>query len=109
MKLVGVVACLTACSFTPGVVSSSDDARPADSRADADETAGWSTPTLIAELSDPDGADDPSLTADLLEIYFGSHRAGSMGGVAEDIWMAKRASVNVPFGTPVNVADLNSV
>jgi hypothetical protein len=110
MKLVGVVVMVvgSACSFTPGVLTSDALAVGSDVRADADETAGWSTPTEITELSDPDGADDPSLTADLLEIYFGSRRSGSMGGIEEDIWMAKRLSPTDPFGTPTNVADLNT-
>jgi hypothetical protein len=109
MKLAGVVVVVvgSACSFTPGVLSSGD-ARTGDGRTDADETAGWSIPTEITELADPDGADDPSLTADLLEIYFGSHRTGSMGGIEEDIWMAKRTSPTEPFGAPTNVADLNT-
>jgi hypothetical protein len=110
MKLAGVVVAMvgSACSFTPGVLSSGD-ASPGDGRADGDETLGWTAPTQIAELADPDGADDPSLTADLLEIYFGSHRTGSMGGIEEDIWMAKRASPTLPFGAPTNVADLNTI
>jgi hypothetical protein len=109
MKLAGVVVAVvgSACSFTPGTFSSSD-ARPADGLADSDETSGWSTPAELTELSDPDGADDPSLTADLLEIYFGSHRTGSMGGIEEDIWMAKRSSPTEAFGAPTNVADLNT-
>lgn len=108
MKLAGVVVAVVApaCSFTPGVLSS--DARSSDGAIDADVTAGWSTPIEIAELSDPDGADDPSLTADLLEIYFGSRRTGSKGGLNEDIWMAKRGSPTEPFGTPINVDELNT-
>ncbi len=108
MKLAGVVVAVvgSACSFTPGLLSS--DARSSDGRADADDTAGWSTPIEITELSDPDGTDDPSLTADLLEIYFGSRRTGSLGGINEDIWMAKRSSPTEPFGMPINVTELNT-
>lgn len=98
----------SACSFTPGTVTSRDGAIDMQSD-DSSPVAGWSEPQLIVELSDPDGADDPSLTADLLEIYFGSHRTGSMGGIEEDIWMAKRGSVTEPFGEPINVTELNTV
>jgi hypothetical protein len=110
MKLAGVVVVVvgSACSFTPGVLSSDALVGSSDMRSDADETLGWSTPVEITELSSPDGADDPSLTADLTEIYFGSHRTGSMGGIEEDIWMAKRSSASQPFGTPTNVAELNT-
>jgi hypothetical protein len=110
MRTAGVVAIvvLPACSFTPGTFTSGDGGN--DTRSDdSNPVAGWSEPQPIVELSDPDGADDPSLTGDLLEIYFGSHRAGSMGGIEEDIWMAKRNSVSEPFGSPINVTELNTM
>ena len=45
----------------------------------------WSTPTRVAEVSSTiDSDDDPSLTADQLEIYFDSGRftTGGAGGDA---------------------------
>src|SRR4051812_28768819 len=95
----------TACSFTPGTVTS-DGHADTSTEGDGGPATGWSTPVQITELADPDGADDPSLTGDLLEIYFGSDRAGSMTtGAAplEDIWVAKRASPTDPWGAPTNV------
>ncbi len=78
-----------------------------DAMANANETLGWTTPMKIAEIADPFGADDPSLTDDLLEIYFGSTRTGGLG--MEDIWAATRTSIDLPFGTPAPVVALNSV
>src|SRR5262245_28394490 len=66
----------------------------------------FGTPTLVSNLSDPSYDDDPTLTADLLEIYFNSLRAGGPG--LGDVWKATRASPTFPFGTPVPVTQLNS-
>jgi len=93
-----------ACSFTPGRLPS--DALVEGLPDDADVTAGWSTPTLITELATPESNDDPSLTNDLLEIYFGSTRAGGLG--MEDIYVAKRTSVTDPFGPATLVTELSS-
>ena len=66
----------------------------------------WSMPTLVGELADPAADDDPTLTDDLLVIYFNSRRAGGLG--IGDIWMATRASTNDPFGAPTAVVELNT-
>jgi hypothetical protein len=109
MLLVGA----TACSFTPGVVSGVDDARPADTgavdgaidgpSADAPadaviELGPWSTPAVmtIATLA---GDDDPTLTEDRLEIYFNR---------ANDIYRATRASLSDAWSTPVVDVQLSS-
>jgi Tol biopolymer transport system component len=64
--------------------------------------------TLVASLSDPAARDDnPSLTDDLLEIYFSSENRA--GGIRyEDIWMASRASVDEEFGAPTLVTEVSS-
>jgi hypothetical protein len=41
------------------------------------------------------------VSADNLELYFGSTRAGGYG--ASDIYVARRATANDPWGTPVNL------
>jgi len=72
-----------------------------------DPAPQFSEPTLVAELaSDGDESDNPTLTADLLEIYFSSEREGGAGKV--DVWTARRASVDEPFGAPEPVAAINS-
>ena len=51
----------------------------------------FDTVRLIEAVSDSAEDDDPSLTADLLELYFNSDRNGVSG-----IWLSKRASVSEP-------------
>jgi len=49
----------------------------------------------------------PSLTQDELHIVFSSSNvAGGLGG--HDLWMASRADMSLPFGTPVNLTSINS-
>lgn len=55
-------------------------------------------PRLVAELSSPEKNDNPTLTADLLEIFFTSDRNGN-----SDVWSAARASAAQPFGAPVRI------
>ena len=65
--------------------------------------------TPLAEVNDPMASeDDPSLTADLLEIYFDSDRTAT-GAAMGDIWVAKRASTADPFGAPALVTELASL
>lgn len=94
----------SACSFSPGPYMASGDANPEALPIDADVTVGWSTPVKIAEIEHAAGNDDPSLTDDLLQIYFGSFRAGG----EEDIWFATRNSVTEPFGEPQPALMLNT-
>ena len=64
----------------------------------------FETPTAVAELNDPDAKDqDPTLTEDLLEIFFFSDRDGD-----EDIWTARRTSLDDPWDPPTPVVELNS-
>lgn len=93
-------------SSTSAVESSSSDGGSSDSTGEpTDEPLGpFEAPVLVGELNDAFGAeDDPSLTADMLEIYFGSTRSD-----LEDVWMSTRASVADPWDSPVLVATLSS-
>ncbi len=106
-------AFLAGCSFSlvPGATG---DAPPGDGTdppidaipLDAAPLGVWSAPLRIEELTTAFGEDDPSMTTDLLEIYFGSTRTGSLGN--EDLWFATRTTVNDPFGTPSNITPINS-
>jgi Tol biopolymer transport system component len=91
----------------------------ADRSADARVPTGEAAPdasllaqpfTNVTEVAVINGAgtseDDPTLTGDLLEIFFDSDRPGGMGN--GDIWTAKRATAADPFGTPTLVAELAS-
>jgi hypothetical protein len=64
----------------------------------------FSPPALVAALSDPDAIDeDPTLTGDLLEVFFMSTRAGD-----RDVWTARRDSADATWGAPTRVAELDS-
>ena len=72
--------------------------------ADAPMLGPWGEPQPIAELNTNSNEDDPSLTGDGLEIYFGSDRQGA----PEDVWRATRDSPSAPWRTPERVAELSS-
>lgn len=60
-------------------------------------------PQIVEGINDPKAKDqDPSLTEDLLEIFFFSDRAGT-----QDLFVAKRTSSAKKFGTPSAIAELN--
>jgi len=62
-------------------------------------------PVAISELNVPEGRDeDVSLTADELEIFFMSERAGG-----RDLWTATRPSLDAAWSAPTAVTELNTV
>jgi len=66
----------------------------------------FGSPTLVARLSDPVADDDdPTLTSDMLEIYFDSDRGSPGRG---DVWMSRRTSLTDPWDPPWNVTELNT-
>lgn len=67
----------------------------------------FTTPVPIPAL-DLEGVedDDPSVTADRLELYFDSNRPGSSGG--GDIWVSRRSRSDEPWGPPEPLVDVNS-
>jgi hypothetical protein len=98
--------------------ASTHDAAGADAALDAgvDAAAGdggllprcvvWSAfeaPEELVEVNSAAVDYSPSLTADMLEIYFASARDGG-----EDLWVARRRSVADPFDAPVRVEELNT-
>lgn len=91
----------------PSLDASSPDAPSDDAgldAADAGSDAGTALPTFappspIAELASPLATEDPTLTADRLEIFFNR---------SSDIYRATRASTTSPWSTPTAVAELNS-
>jgi hypothetical protein len=49
----------------------------------------------------------PTISKDGLSLYFASDRTGTMGGL--DLWVSRRASVDDPWTTPVNLgSNINS-
>lgn len=63
-----------------------------------DEIAGNST-----ELNTPSLDGCPIQAPDGLSLYMASNRPGGHGGL--DIWVARRASADAPFGAPENLAE----
>ena len=78
-----------------GSLSSTDLMRS--TRTSKDEP--WGPPELFTGLGSP--ACDLDISADGLTVYFDSDRLGGNGGW--DIWMARRETVNAPWGEPVNL------
>lgn len=66
----------------------------------------WGAATLVTEVSDATADDDdPAFTADLLELYVNSDRAGAGD---YDIFVSTRGSTAEPWAAPVPVTELNS-
>lgn len=63
----------------------------------------FDTPVLVPELASPSRTDNPTLTGDLLEIYFTTDRVSGNG----DVWFATRPTATAPFGTPAPVTVVN--
>ena len=63
----------------------------------------FDAPVLVPELASPSRTDNPTLTGDLLEIYFTTDRVSGNG----DVWFATRATATAPFGTPAPVTVVN--
>lgn len=86
---------------------------PAGTQAQADvyvsvlqSNGTFGAPALVPELSSPASEGAPEIRRDGLEIYFQSNRPGGLGGF--DLWRATRASVDEPWSTPEDVAELNT-
>ncbi len=63
----------------------------------------WGTPVNLGPTVNSSAWDyGPSISADGLLLFFISERPGGPGGYG-DIWVTTRASVNDPWGTPVNL------
>jgi hypothetical protein len=105
MRSVAVVMAVQAmgCGFrhgTAGVGSAVADGAPGEALLDAPDAAvlgPWGIPTMVAIA--PMGDDDPTLTGDLLELYF--NRAGN-------IYITTRATLADVWATPVVVAELST-
>jgi hypothetical protein len=68
----------------------------------------FGTPTPVTDLNTSTALeDDPTLTEDMLEIYFSSTRGGGAGNT--DIWTSTRASLTDPWQAPHHVVEINTV
>jgi Tol biopolymer transport system component len=79
----------------------------ADGRGDAAMLGPFSAPTNVTELNMAGtNSEDPTLTADRLEIVFSSTRVTGLGGV--DLWTATRPSTSDAWSAPTLIAGVNS-
>jgi hypothetical protein len=107
------VACfaLVACGrvgFEPvvsGDGSLGDDAQP-DAMPIRGADPPFDPPSVITELSSASFEDDPTISADQLEIVFSSSRPGSIGGT--DLWASSRASTSDPWQTPRVLSEIST-
>ena len=81
-----------------GAVVDIGDARPAGYH--------FGTPRLLAELDAGFNNENPTLTADLRELYFNSSHGSETGS---DVWVARRDSAADMFAAPVPVAGLDTI
>jgi hypothetical protein len=61
-------------------------------------------PELVSELASTEQTGNPTLTADLLEIYFTVDVPGDSG----DVWFSTRSAADLPFAAPGPVAGVNT-
>jgi Tol biopolymer transport system component len=69
-------------------------------------TGPFGTPAEVTELMSDGHEGNPVIAADGLSIFFASTGSGGLG--IGDIWLATRASISDPFGTPVDVTTVSS-
>jgi Tol biopolymer transport system component len=83
------------------------DGASADATLDTPDAAlgAFGPPTKIS-VSSGSLEDDPTLTADLLELVFESDRAGGAG--SSDLWLTRRSSVGAAWATPIPIVELNT-
>jgi hypothetical protein len=69
-------------------------------------TDAFGTPVNLTQINSTAWDSAPTLSSDGLTLYFMSDRAGGVGD--SDIWYATRTSTSDVFGTPQNLAQVNS-
>lgn len=89
------LAILLACHSESGPMAAKVDAM-------SYASSEWSEPVnLGAPVNSGANEMNPALSPDALSLYFVSTRAGGFGGA--DIWVSHRASIEAPWGEPVNL------
>ena len=71
--------------------------------ANAQKYSDWSAPVNLGPVINSTSADQqPAISKDGLSLYFTSNRPGGLGGPF-DMYVSQRASVDDPWGSPVNL------
>ena len=87
--------------------SSTSTADSASTVVDGEPQLGsFGTPEPVGELASASLDEEPSLTGDMLEIYFASRRAGGAG--QSDIWRSTRPTLTALWSAPQPVTELNT-
>jgi Tol biopolymer transport system component len=75
----------------------------------AQAAGSFAPPAPVDDVHEPGTLSNlPVVSADGLWLYFASSRGGGGAQGELDIWVAQRESLTLPFGAPVNVAELNT-
>ena len=102
MKRIVILAAFAVVSVVVASAALAQTFSPWGAPVSAESVAGTSSELNTASQ---DGC--PILSPDGLSLYMASNRPDGLGGL--DIWVARRASKNAPFGAPTNVgAPINS-
>jgi Tol biopolymer transport system component len=112
-QIVAVAALVTGCRFgfdSLPIVDTDGSTTDSDSGA-APDTGGFPLgvfggATKISVSTSNRLEDDPTLTADLLEMVFESDRMGGSGG--SDLWITRRQMIGGAWATPIPVSNVNS-
>jgi hypothetical protein len=72
----------------------------------ASVTDPWQAPVPVTSVNDTGSETTPGVTADGLELYIGSNRAGGLGGT--DIYVSTRTTRSDAWSTPVRVTELST-
>jgi Tol biopolymer transport system component len=101
--LAAALALVSACSADPLGVAGGATRATLDALADEP----WSAPVnLGGTVNSSANEQNAILSRDGLTLYFASDRPGGVGAL--DIWVARRASADDPWTTPVNLAAINT-
>jgi hypothetical protein len=84
---------------TDAPVGDGGDGGVADGPADASPPGPWAAPVPLGVTPVTGSDDDPTLTADLLEIYFNA---------ADQIYVSRRPAIGLPWDAPSVVVELSS-
>jgi hypothetical protein len=68
----------------------------------------WNPPTFVTEVNSTAADSSPCLTEDELELYFLTTGWGAPFAPQNALFVAKRASTTVPFGTPTLISELST-
>jgi len=109
LMTIAALAALTSCAPDRALLGPDRRLITADAASeDAFVWSDWSTPVNLGSVINSTASDQhPAISKDGLSLYFASDRLGGLGGL--DIYVSQRASVDDPWGAPVDLGpNINS-